>query len=357
LTDAQQEEILAAFQAGIDQKFIPGGALMLIHRGEVIMSEAFGVADLETQRPFLTSSPCRVASLTKPHTATLLVKLAAAGKVSLDVPVDTYLPEFKGIRVQGKGPAAEAPTLLQCLSHTAGFPGNNALKAGKFTVILDGELSDVIADLATKELVAEPGTRSAYSRLGYMTAGRVAEVVTGRPYPELLQTLLLKPLGAETATFTPSEAMRALMPVPYERTKAGFQPRPGTGLGTAINPGGSLVSTLGQVARLLLMHRNKGRIGTQEFIPAKLLAKMYQPQPSTPGVGYGLGFNIMRRRADGTAARIRHTGASGTLAVIDFDQDLIIIVLTQVPQQQTNRWRNRLMQTINGVFPRSTNRG
>ena len=74
-------------------------------------------------------------------------------------------------------------------------------------------------------------------------------------------------------------------------------------------------------------------------------------------VGYGLGFNIMRRRDDGTAARIRHTGASGTLGVIDFEQDLIIVVLTQVPQQQTNRWRNRLVQTINNVFPRSTNPG
>ncbi len=268
VTDAQREQILAAFQAGIDQKFIPGGALMLIHKGEVILSEAFGVADIETQRSFLTSSPCRIASLTKPHTATVLVRLAAEGKVSLDATVDTYLPEFKGVRVQGEGKAAEAPTLLQCLSHAAGFAGNNVLKAGKFSVKLDGDLSDVIKDLATKEQVAAPGTRYAYSRFGYMTAGRVAEVITGRPYPELMQTLLLKPLGAETATFTPPEAMLILMPVPYERTKTGFRRRQGTGLGTAINPGGSLV-----------------------------------------------------------------------------------------PQQQTNRWRNRLVQTINNVFPRSTNPG
>ena len=80
---------------------------------------------------------------------------------------------------------------------------------------------------------------------------------------------------------------------------------------------------------------------------------MYEPQPSTPGVGYGLGFNIMRRRDDGTPARIRHTGASGTIGVTDFDRDLILIVLTQVPQRQTNRWRNRLLQTINNVFPPS----
>ncbi|MCZ6793178.1 MAG: sulfatase-like hydrolase/transferase [Planctomycetota bacterium] len=351
-TAAQRQRIRSAFQAGIDEKFIPGGALTLIHKGEVILSQAFGVADLETRRPFLTSSPCRIASLTKPHTATLLMKLAAEGKVSLDAPVDTYLPEFKGIEVRGKGKAKQAPTLLQCLSHTAGFPGNNALKAGKFSVELDGDLSDVITDLATKELLAEPGTRHAYSRLGYMTAGRVAEVVTGRPFAELMQTLLLEPLGAGIATFTPSAEMLARMPAPYDRTRTGFRPREGTRLGTALNPGGSLVSTLDDVARLLLMHRNQGRIGTQQFIPAEMLTKMYDPQPSTPGAGYGLGFNIMQRRDDGTAARIRHTGASGTLGVIDFERDLIIIVLTQVPQRQTNRWRNRLLQTINNIFPR-----
>jgi hypothetical protein len=70
-----------------------------------------------------------------------------------------------------------------------------------------------------------------------------------------------------------------------------------------------------------------------------------------------LGFNIMQPRKDGTARRIRHTGASGTLGVIDFEQDLITIVLTQVPQQQTNRWRNRLVQTINTVFSESKKGG
>lgn len=350
-SEKQRKDIRTAFQSGIDRKFIPGGALMLIHKGEVVLNEAFGLADLDTGRPFQTSSPCRIASLTKPNTATLLVKLAAEGKVDFNVPVNTWLPEFNNIRVHWVDTSTTAPTLLQCLSHTAGFAGNNALKAGNFSVNLNGDLSDVIADLTTKDLVAEPGTRYAYSRLGYMTAGRVAEVVTGRPFPGLMKTHLLQPLGAEVATFTPSDKLTARMPVPYERTKAGFRLRKGTGLGTALNPGGSLVSTLADVAKLLLMHRNEGRIGERQLLPTGLLQQMYDPQPSTPGAGYGLGFNIMNRNSDGSAARIRHTGASGTLGVVDFERDLIVIVLTQVPQQQTTRWRNALVQKINEVFP------
>ena len=182
-----------------------------------------------------------------------------------------------------------------------------------------------------------------------MTAGRVVEVVTSRPFAEVLQRELLKPIEAELATFSPSEELSAKMPVPYERTRAGFRPLQRERLGTAPNPGGGLISNLDDVARLLLLHRNGGRIGVEQFVSPEMLRTMYEPQPATPGTGYGLGFNVIERRDDGTI-RIRHTGASGTLGVIDFEKDLIVIVLTQVPQQQTLRWRNRLLQTIDEVF-------
>src|SRR5690606_28057235 len=112
-------------------------------------------ADIESHRPFRTDTPCRIASLTKPHTATLLVKLAAEGKLSLDEPIDKWLPEFKGIRVRGQGTAKRAPNLRECLSHTTGFPGNNALKNGSFRINLDGDLKGVVAELATRELLGE----------------------------------------------------------------------------------------------------------------------------------------------------------------------------------------------------------
>lgn len=350
-TDEQRDQIRRAFQAGIDNQFIPGGALMLIHKGEIILREALGVADLESKRPFLPSAPCRIASLTKPHTATLLALLAQQGRLSLDEPIDVYLPEFKGIRVRESGPAGQAPTLRQCLSHTAGFPGNDARRDNaEAPEQFRGSLADVVSRLAKEELLAEPGTRYAYSGLGYFVAGRVAEVVTGRPFPEVLRRYLLHPLGAREATFTPAPEMLEQIPVAYERTAEGFRPREGRPTGMAVSPGGGLVSTLDDVARLMLLHRDLGRVGERQLLAKEAIQGMYQPQPATPGAGYGLGFNIMQRRPDGSASRIRHTGASGTLAMLDFDRDLIVIVLTQVPQTQTQRWREQLLRTIGGVF-------
>lgn len=356
-TEEQRVRIRSHFRSALEERILPGGTLRLIHRGEVIFDEAYGRIDADGQQPFRTDTPCRIASLSKPFTATLIVGLAADGRVSLDVPIDEYLPEFRGIRVrpradepQGRS-ASRAPTLRECLSHTAGFPGNRALKSGAIPLQRDGSLADAVTELAAYGLIAEPGRRYAYSRLGYMTAGRVAEVVTGRTFPRLLRLRLLDPLGAETATFAPSADLQARLPLPVDRTAGGFRPRVFDMADRTINPGGGLVAGSDDVSRLLLLHRNRGRHGDRQLIPGDRLRDMYDPRPATPGSGYGLGFNIMQRRADGSPSRIRHTGASGTLGVIDFDRDLIIILLTQVPQTQTRGWRSRLLRTITDIVP------
>src|SRR4051794_25081221 len=69
--DMQRDKIRAALQLGIDQKFVPGGAMLIIHQGEPIFREGFGVASLDTRQAFAIDAPCRIASVTKPHTSTL----------------------------------------------------------------------------------------------------------------------------------------------------------------------------------------------------------------------------------------------------------------------------------------------
>lgn len=353
LSQEHRQKIRQVFQAGIERKLFPGGALMLVHRGEIVFREGFGVADIASKRPFDPGAPCLIASVTKPHTATLLVKLAAEGVVDLDVPIDRYLPEFRGVRVQGGKPAKQAPTLKQCLSHTAGFPGNTALKRGMFgdSVMRASNLAEAVGKLAKEELLAEPGTRSAYSRLGYLVAARVAEVATGWSFADLMERQLFRPLGMQTATFTPSERVMERMPTLYRRDADGFQPRRGERAMRAINPGGGLVSTLDDVARLMLLHAKGGKVAGEPFIPSEFLEMMYQRQPNTPGSGYGLGFNLTAGEQAGKVARIQHGGATGTYAAVDFRRDLIIVYFTQVPPRRPNRWRDQLLETIESAFP------
>jgi CubicO group peptidase (beta-lactamase class C family) len=182
-----------------------------------------------------------------------------------------------------------------------------------------------------------------------MVAGRVAEVVTGQDFPSLLDELLLKPIGSEVATFAPSAELAARMPVFYERDQTGLHVRTREAALRTINPGGGLVSTLDDVGRMLLLHRNRGQVDGKQIVPAEWLEKMYVPQPATGPNGYGLGFNVLRKRPDGTAQRVQHIGASGTLALLDFDADVIVVVFTQVGGGR-NQWRDQLVQTIGTVF-------
>lgn len=353
-TAAQREKIRAALQRGIDDKFVPGGAMLIIHRGEPIFREGFGVASLETQQPFAIDAPCRIASITKPHTSTLMAMLVEQGKLSWDDSVEKYLPAFAGIAVRGKGTAMRTPKIRELLSHTAGFPGQPAIDAGQWKIKTDGSLAEEVADLPGQGLAAEPGTVYAYTGLGYVVAGRVAELVTGKEYGVLMKELLLEPIGATTATFYPSDELKARMPTMYERkggelVKADLASRP-RAAATFPNPAGSLVSTLDDVGRMFMLHRNHGQANGKQIVKPETLAALYRRQPATGRTGYGLGFNVVKVNAKGEGIRIRHTGASGTFAQLDFENDLIVVLLTQVPQVQTEPFRAGVLKTMAEVF-------
>lgn len=353
-TAGQRDEIRAAFQAGIDRKFIPGGALLIVHRGEPVFREAFGLADIESKRPFTVADPCRIASLTKPHTSTLLAMLVEEGKLRWDDPVDKYLPSFAGIPVRGQGPAARSATIRELLSHTAGFPGQPALESGKWTIKTDGTLADAVESLPRQGLATQPGSVFAYTGLGYMVAGRIAELITGKEFGALMVERLLRPIGATTATFYPSAELQAKMPTPYDRKDGGFTKldvvKRAETAGTFPNPGGRLISTLDDVGRLMLLHRNRGMTGGRRLVASESLQALYRAQPATGPNGYGLGFNVLKAGADGVGVRIRHTGASGTFAQLDFEHDVFFVILTQVPQTQTQPFRDRLLRAIGAVF-------
>ena len=354
---AQREQLREGWRWGIAQHYVPGGAMLILHRGEVIFREAFGMADLATRTPFALDAPCRLASVTKPFTATLFALLVEEGKCGWDDPVDRYLPEMAALRVRGKGPAARAPILRELLSHTAGFPGNNERRSDATPLRGDGTLAGAMAAIARAGLLAEPGTAYAYSGFGYMVAGRVAEVITGREFGALLAERLLGPIGAGGAVFLPSAsaAVRARLPTMYERSdetliRAGAGDGEPAGLAFP-NPGGGLVATLDDVGRFLLLHRNRGIAGGGgRLVTAEALEALYRPQPATGREGYGLGFNVLRTDARGVGDRLRHAGASGTLAFVDLKQDLIVVVLTQVPTKQRLPFGRRLEAAIEAIF-------
>ncbi len=318
----------------VERGEVPGGSLLLMHKGEVIFREGFGYAHIKRKRPFTADAPCRIASLSKPIIATLIVKLAAQGTLDLDKPIDAYLPVMEALRLKSGEPPAHQPTLRQCLKHTAGFLSDYE-PGGRPWLRLKGKgltLAQVVEREAHMPMARNPGKRFAYSGIGYDVAGRIVEVATQRALNNVLRDEICKPLGMTHTTYYPDAATRAQIPSFYWlwRSDGKFRRRlnrPPVQEGHYISVGGGITSTLDDLARFLLMHQNEGRCNGTPFIPRDALHEMYRRR--RPGPYYGLGFTLGPAAADGLAAWIYHSGSSGTQLWLERRHHVIGVFFTQ----------------------------
>ncbi len=345
-TAEQRQQVRDVIRSGIDDGSIAGASLLLYHDGVEIFKEALGYADLESERPFTTDDVVALASISKPHTATTIMILVDQGKLSLDDPVDRYLPYYAELKHRDTGEPMPAPTIRQCLSHTAGFPAG---RDAPMIPLVYGQpdFEAACRTIARNGLSYRPGEGYAYTELDYVTVAHVAEKVTGKDFDDLVRELLLEPIGAVRTTFRPSQEVIDTMPTRYNHRDGKLVPQPARrfrGPGTTFDPGGSLVGDLEGVARLFLLHYNRGRVGDTQLIEPERLALMYQAPPSAKR--YGLGFNLEWMPEDGTKPMIRHGGAFGTMAWVDFENRIVGVFFTQTPARQVMPFTSRAFTTF-----------
>ncbi len=373
LGGAQAAALRGVMQDAIERQTIPGGALAILSRGQVVFRESFGRAAFDAEQPFAVDAPCFIASLTKPISATYFTMLDEQGVISLDDPVEKFLPEFKGVKLKGKNtPVMTTLRVWHLLSHRSGLPGNADLgdarpqrgaqspdAAASEPGFGGNSLAEVIQGWLKEGLWAEPGERFAYGGSGYMVAARIAEVVLGERYERLLADALLNPLRMTRTTFFPDAETIARLPARYLPTPQGPRRDPRTmplpKPGGLINPAGGLCSCLDDMAAFLALHLNRGVNGGRRLVAEKSLARMYRPHPPKAteaadggGAGYGLGWNVL-----GPGGFVRHLGASGTLAWVDLRRGHAGILLTQVKWGAAKPLIPRLMNAVQAIFPES----
>ena len=200
VTKNQIDSLTGIMNQAVEQGQIAGGSFLVAHKGEIVFREAFGYADIESKRAFTTEELLPIASVSKPFMASVMMVLVEQGKLSLDDPVEKYLPEFKGKKVEGSQSPARPMTIRHLLSHTAGFWGNQGITPEKMDLIRNFErpLSEAVKLIADYDLSYEPGTKWIYSGTGYCVLGRVAEVALGQSLEEIAQEALFRPLGTES---------------------------------------------------------------------------------------------------------------------------------------------------------------
>ncbi len=297
---------------------VPGCAVAVVYEGRLAWTGGFGVANVDTGQPVSADMLFRLGSTTKMFTAAGLVGLAEEGKLRLDEPI--------GRPAKGLAPEIARLTAHQLLTHTAGLADPNAMEGPHD----DAALGERVRALGAADFFDEPGRIYSYSNAGYWLAGFVAQEAGGRPYADLLQERIFRPLGMTRSTFRPTMAMTWPLAVghgPEDRSPPKVVRPLADNAGAW--PAGQLFSSAPEFARFCIALMDAGRFEGRQAIPAAVVAKLTQPHVPLPNEDrhYGYGLNV--RVADGLRWW-SHSGSRtgyGSLVRLCPDRKFAVIIL------------------------------
>ncbi|HEX5995860.1 MAG TPA: serine hydrolase domain-containing protein [Jiangellales bacterium] len=271
---------------------VPGAALA-VAAGDEVIDVAAGVLSTATGVEATTDSVFQIGSITKVWTSALAMQLVDEGRLDLDAPVRSYVPEFR----LADETAAAAITVRQLMCHTSGFEGDIFTDTGKG----DDAVERYIDALTEVGQLVPPGERFSYNNAGFCVLGRVVEVLRGKPFDDCLREHLFAPLGLTHAAPSPYEAIlhRAAVGHIQPTPEADPQPAPVWALARSNGPAGSMLAMSARdLVTFARMHigAGAGPDGTRVLSDVSVRA-MQQRQVELPPLGlmgdaWGLGWEI-----------------------------------------------------------------
>ena len=322
----------------------PGISVGVVYDQKLIWAKGFGYADTEKKIAATPATIYRMASVTKTFTATAIMQLRDAGKLSLDDPVVKHLPWFKI-----KSLFADAPviTIRHLLTHTSGLPREAA-----FPYWLENNfptIEQIKETLPQQEAAFAPETRWKYSNLALALAGEIVAVVSGSPYDVYVRNHILEPLGMSSSTILFPEAQRSRLAVGYGRRmpEGKREIRPYMNC-KGITPAANLSSTVEDLARYLAFEMGDGKADGRTLLKSSTLREMHRVhwlRPDWRG-GQGIGFAINRTN-DRTI--VGHGGSlAGYRTQISFspDEKIGIIVLTNSDDGNPGFYVNQILTML-----------
>lgn len=322
--DAELREVVAA---ALTEHETPGCVVGLA-TGDRVEVEGFGLANVETAMPFTAETRVPIASMTKPYTATAVMALVEAGRLSLEDPVRRRLPEFR-LR---DAAAAERVTVRHLLTHTAGWAGDRGDMKELDADRGNGAIAAAVAALAGEPQVTAVGEQWSYSNSAYVVAGRLVEALCDSTFEAAVERIALAPLGLDASSFFVERAVTHPLAVGHAlRPDGGFDViRWPWACDRATNPSGGLISTAGDQLRWARWWAGTPLEDATAPLTAATRAAMTEPQLDAGCMCDRMGIGWLVDEVDGT--RVVHHG--GTLWGIQTeslfvpDAGVALVVLT-----------------------------
>lgn len=309
------QKLEAVSQHFVDKGLLSGSVSLIAHRDRIIYQKALGMQNLEEEEPMQLNTLFRIASMTKPLTATAAMILVEEGKLRLDDPIQLYLPEARNVKVlagDGRLVAPNSPiTIRHLLMHTSGTrsSGDPWFRNNAITPSAAKTLKEYVRLLLKGPLKFHPGEGFNYAMNNDICA-RIIEVVTGQNYGDFLSKNVLEPLEMNSTYFVVPEKDLDRLSSIYGLKNGERVLVQGKQAVQSVFPrgNGQLVSSARDYMNFLSMLLNQGtfknkrlltaesvRLLTSDQLPADIPLKV--GQTVFPQAGFGLSLAISRRAA------------------------------------------------------------
>ncbi|MGC2183279.1 MAG: serine hydrolase domain-containing protein [Terriglobales bacterium] len=296
----------------VSNHHVPGLSVAVVDRGQVILTQGYGLADVENNVASTADTVYRIASLSKSITATATMKLVDAGKLDLDAPIQTYCPDFPG--------KPWPITTRELLSHQSGIRDyrneEETINTKHYSTI-----KEALTQFANDPLEFEPGTKMKYTSYGYIVLGCVIEGASGTSYDRYMRQAIFEPARMPATRLDDVFAIIPQRARGYRVTASGelqnsvfvdiSNKPPGSGIDSSARDMGNFVAALYSAS----------------LVPKAVLDQMLTPAPTRdkkPTI-YGLGF--FRGGPIGKYRGLQEAGHGG-------DQQGFSSVLYLLPERQ-----------------------
>ncbi|NLG74414.1 MAG: beta-lactamase family protein [Chloroflexi bacterium] len=283
----------AAFDAGAVDRFItrqiavqriPGLALAVTRGDQVLYVKGYGNAG--SGQPVSAQTQFYIASVSKSFTAMAVMQQVEAGKIDLDTPVQTYLPEF----TLADPTAASRITVRHLLNMTSGLSENGYAELQQPQPESSAER---VTSLRIARTVAPPGTEYHYFNPNYGILARVVEVVSGQSFSAYLQTHIFQPLGMQHTlnAMTFQEGNQKASSLASGHLVAFGMPIAFTERSGYIGGSGGVITTAEDMAPYLITLLNGGSYQVQQLVDPESITVMQTP-PAGIDTNYAMGWVV-----------------------------------------------------------------
>jgi len=309
---AQNANTEAEFKAVMEKYNAVGAAVAVVKEGKIIYTHSFGLKDLENKKPLTDQDIFRIASISKSFSATSVMQLVEAGKISLD---DDF-GDLVGFKIRNPKFPDQRITLKMALSHTS------SLNDSQGYLNLDVINPDKNPNWAKCYNDYAPGSKFDYCNLNFNLIGTIIEKKSGERFDNYVKNHVLKPLGLYAGYCVDSlDSTRFVNLYEYHAGTKTFTPSPTAysprrteianyimGYSTPVfSPTGGMKISATDLAKYMIMHMNYGTSNGVKIISKKSAKKMQTAL--TDDEGYGLAIRTADELIPGVKLK-GHTGSA-----------------------------------------------